>query len=70
MRITGGAPEEIKKVTFNVIAEDSQRTNALQAGEIDFNKSLQISDIEYISGMDDFTVVSKPAFNTECVFSI
>lgn len=64
----GGAPEGIKEVTFNVIAEGSQRTNALMAGEIDFNKALQISDFDYISGMDGYEVITKPAFNTECLF--
>lgn len=64
----GGAPEGIKTVTFNVIAEGSQRSNALLAGEVDFNKVLQISDYEYISDMEDYEVVTKPAFNTESLF--
>lgn len=58
----------IQTLTFNIIAEASQRTNALLAGEIDVNKNLQTSDYEYIGGMDGFEVGSKPAFNSECVF--
>lgn len=63
-----GAPEYIKTVTFTVIAEGSQRTNALQSGEIDINKSLQSSDFAYLDGLDEYTAVSKAGTNTQCFF--
>lgn len=43
-----GAPE-IKEVTFNVVAEASQRTNALVSGDIDVAYSVQTNDVDYIN---------------------
>lgn len=66
----GGAPA-IKYANFLVIPEASQRTNALETGEIDVNLELQRSDYDYINGLDGletfvFTPASSDAYMMNC----
>ena len=51
----GGAPD-IKEATFTVIAEPSQKTTALETGEVQLVMNLQTSDIEYLNKKSDYAV--------------
>ena len=54
----GGQPQ-FKTVTFVVIVEPSQKTNALISGDVDLVDVIQPSDIEYVEGTSGCDVVVK-----------
>ncbi|MBF4694448.1 ABC transporter substrate-binding protein [Fusibacter ferrireducens] len=51
----GGEPS-IKEATFTVIAEPSQKTTALETGEVQLVMNVQISDIGYLMTNSDYNV--------------
>ena len=56
-----GAPT-IKTVTYKIITEATQRTNALAAGDVDMAMEIQISDVEYLDSNDGTSVMQKEGF--------
>ena len=63
----GGTPE-IKNVKFNVIAEPSQATTALETGEVDLVMGLQSSDQEYIDSKEGMTTLVNPSIRSMAMF--
>lgn len=63
----GGEPE-IKTARFNVIAEPSQATTALETGEADLVMGLQSSDQEYIDSMDGFATLVNSSVRSMSMF--
>lgn len=63
----GGAPS-IKEAKFTVISEASQRTTALETGEVQLVMDLQSSDVKYIKGKDKYTVLQSPGTISKSVF--
>lgn len=63
----GGAPE-IKQATFTVIAEPSQKTTALETGEVQLVMNLQTSDIEYLSKKSEYAVLNDTGVQSLSLF--
>ena len=63
----GGTPD-IKTVKFNVIAEPSQATTALETGEVDLVMGLQSSDQEYIDTKEGLTTLVNPSIRSMSMF--
>jgi peptide/nickel transport system substrate-binding protein len=59
----GGAPT-IDKVIFRVIADDSARFLALQAGDINGLEQAVVEDLAAAEAADDLYVITRPALNT------
>lgn len=53
---------ELKTVTFKIITEATQRTNALVSGNVDMAMEIQIPDVEYLDGNDGTSVLQKEGF--------
>lgn len=51
-----GGEADIKEATFTVIAEPSQKTTALETGEVQLVMNLQTSDVDYLSEKSDYAV--------------
>ncbi|WP_164473139.1 ABC transporter substrate-binding protein [Clostridium sp. E02] len=51
-----GGEADIKEATFTVIAEPSQKTTALDTGEVQLIMNLQTSDVDYMSEKSEFAV--------------
>lgn len=51
---------KVESVTLRIIPEGFSRTLALEAGEIDFNVSVQPQDIGRMYGNSDISVINKP----------
>ena len=60
-----GEEPDIKEITFYVIAEPSQRTNALERGEIDVDMNLQSSDFKYVSDLANCDTLSLESNRAE-----
>ncbi|MFV0527665.1 MAG: ABC transporter substrate-binding protein [Lachnospiraceae bacterium] len=56
-----GEPQ-LKTVTYKIITEATQRTNALVSGSVDMALEIQISDVEYIDGNDRTSVLQKEGY--------
>lgn len=63
----GGVPD-IKEATFTVIAEPSQKTTALETGEVQLVMKLQTSDIEYLSGKSEYAVTQDTSVQSLSFF--
>lgn len=63
----GGVPD-IKEVNFYVIAEPSQRTTALETGEVQLIMNLQTSDIEYLNGKSEYAVTKDTGIQSLSFF--
>lgn len=50
-----GAPQ-YKTVVLKVMKEATQRTNALEAGEVDVAMNVALTDVDYINGIDGLSV--------------
>ena len=59
----GGAPG-VEQIVFRVIADDSARFLALQAGDIDGFEQAVVEDLETAEASDDLYVVTRPGLNT------
>ncbi|HHX62745.1 MAG TPA: ABC transporter substrate-binding protein [Epulopiscium sp.] len=63
-----GGASDIKEATFTTIAEPSQKTTALETGEVQLVMNLQISDIVYLSQKTDYTVTKDIARQSLSLF--
>ena len=52
---------QFETVNINFIMDASQRTTALQTGEVDIFSSVQISDIDYINELDGYSAYTVPS---------
>ena len=52
---------QFETVNILFIMDASQRTTALQTGEVDIFPSIQISDIDYVNGLGGFSAVTMPS---------
>ncbi len=52
---------QFETVNINFIMDASQRTTALQTGEVDIFSSVQISDIDYINELDGYSAHTVPS---------
>jgi peptide/nickel transport system substrate-binding protein len=59
----GGAPK-VDQVVFRVIADDSARFLALQAGDIHGLEQAVVEDLQTAEAADDLYVLTRPALNT------
>lgn len=58
-----------KYLNFVIIAEDSQRTNAIATGEVDIS-DVPFSDIDYVKGIDTYTLdLSETAQSTAMYYN-
>ena len=55
-----GETPPIKNINFNVLIEEAQRVNALQAGEVDIS-AVPFQDVEYVKSMPNMEVRLTPA---------
>jgi peptide/nickel transport system substrate-binding protein len=63
----GSAPD-IREATFTVIAEPSQKTTALETGEVQLVMNLQTSDVDYLSKNSDYAVTKDTGVQSLSLF--
>ena len=62
-----GDPVQIKEIQFKVIAEESQRVNALTTGDVDISR-VPLKDIEYVETLGKYNVVRCNSGQSACAF--
>ena len=63
-----GEEPVIKNVEIDIIAEESQRTTALETGAVDIINNVPTSDVEYIKGKDGLLVKEVPSVSSAGLF--
>lgn len=63
----GSAPS-IKEAKFTIISEASQRTTALETNEVQLVMDLQSSDVNYIRGKNNYTVLDHKGIISKSLF--
>lgn len=54
-----GEKPEIERIYLEVISEPSQRTTALEIGEVDLVMNVQTSDVQYLSELPNLTLLNR-----------
>jgi peptide/nickel transport system substrate-binding protein len=63
-----GTEPALNTITFNVLAEDTQKVNALVTDTVDIS-SVPFQDIEYVQSLDNVTVQLKPSGQSKCIYT-
>ena len=62
-----GDPAQIKNVTVNIKAEESQRVNSIVTGDTHYSQ-VPLSEVEYLNSLDGYTVTLYPSAGCHTAF--